>query len=116
MNFLIIEDNKSLAQSLGELFNTLLNAECDICYTCKDGIKNIHDKQYDIIWADYYLVDGTSEKLINELQDHSHLPHLVFISGADIEKKSFRYQNLNFLAKPINPQEAMDLAKKLLNI
>ncbi|HMQ08841.1 MAG TPA: LytTR family DNA-binding domain-containing protein [Saprospiraceae bacterium] len=116
---LIIDDQLLIQQSLKKDIETYCH-QVEVFHTASsviEGIKVIQNGLPDIIFLDVELQDGDGFDLLDIVETKGI--HIIFISGSrEYAVKAFRYQAVDYLLKPIDPQqliEAVDRVRKLIN-
>ena len=116
---LIIDDQIIIQKSLKKDIETYCHQVnvIDTASSVIEGIKTIHHESPDIIFLDVELQDGDGFDLLDIIETKGI--HIVFISGSrEYAVKAFRYQAVDYLLKPIDPQqlkEAVDKVRKLIH-
>lgn len=112
LNVLAVEDN---ALARGALLR-MLKTHADIgdvveAATLAEARSNVAARQFDLVFLDVRLPDGTGTELGSELSAHVHAPALVYLTAdpaAAVE--AFRQGAFDYLLKPVG---ASDLARAL---
>lgn len=85
--------------------------------TVSDSVALIKEKQPDLVFLDVALKDGTGFDVLARFPKRAF--SIIFVSSAeDFAIKAFRFSAIDFLLKPINPDElraAIDKSKKHRN-
>lgn len=80
----------------------------------KSGIEFINEFKPELIFLDINMTDGTGFNLLEELD--FHVPKVIFTTAYDeFAIKAFKYKALDYLLKPIDPEEFKDSMKRLVN-
>ena len=103
MKFLLVEDNQELANAIcarmaqdGHVVDHAANLE--------DASAFVDTQEYDLILLDINLGDGTGFEVLEQCADKAF--HVIFTTAYDeYAIKAFKYSALDYLLKPINPQE-----------
>ncbi len=113
----IIDDEQDARESLEQLVdlycpNFKIIGKAD---SVKSGIKMIDTLIPDVILLDIKLGDGSGFDLINHFSKPSF--KVIFTTAFDqFAIKAFRYNALDYLLKPINPDELHDALKKTVTL
>lgn len=108
----IIEDEVRIQQGLQHLLNDINGVEVIGVAGCLKKAKLLIDKERpDILLLDVNLEDGNGFELIETL-DHREFA-LIFITAYDNHAiQAIKYQALDYLLKPIDPEELEDAIEK----
>ena len=107
MKILIIEDEKNLAESIGQY----LSGEyylCEFATTFKEALEKVETFQYDCILLDLMLPDGEGMQILHELKNQRKQDGIIIISARDsIEDKIQGLQTGadDYIAKPFHLSE-----------
>lgn len=110
----IVEDEKASRDTLKGLISRYCGeveviGEADGVWT---GVKMIRDKQPDVVFLDIQMPDGSGFRLLEELKDTPF--DIIFTTAYDqFAIKAIRYSALDYLLKPINPDELVLAIHKL---
>ncbi|MEQ9405436.1 MAG: LytTR family DNA-binding domain-containing protein [Cyclobacteriaceae bacterium] len=113
---LIIEDEKLTAERLESLVHTY--TEVDIIerlYSVKSAVKWLQKNELpQIIFLDIQLGDGTGFDILREIDSW---PHVIFTTAFDqYALEAFKYNSLDYLLKPVKPEELKNAVEKLYRI
>lgn len=110
---LIIDDEKHVIESL----RALLRLYCPNVEVVADagsipeGLQKINIFGPDLVFLDIAIGEESGFDLLNQLQPLSF--HLIFVTGySEFAIKAFRYNALDYLLKPIIPQQLMEAVEK----
>lgn len=116
-NILVIDDELSMCTLLEKfLSKNGFNVESTI--SGKQGIHLMKNKFYDVILCDYRLTDITAEELFEEIKKNSTNSVVIFITGyanLNIAVNLIKEGAYHYLAKPLNPDELLDIINKSLS-
>lgn len=115
MTALILDDEKQsralIRQYLENQFPQVITEEASSIAEGKISIKN---KSYDLIFLDINLGSGTSFDLLDELKDIRG--QIIFITAhAEFAIKAFKYSAVDYLVKPIDPDEFQTAVQKAID-
>jgi two-component system, LytTR family, response regulator len=80
-----------------------------------DGIKAIKELHPDLILLDINMKDGTGFDLIRAFPEINF--KVIFISAFDKNTiRAFKLSGLEYLTKPVNPEEIADAIKRVMNL
>ncbi|MDQ3016660.1 MAG: LytTR family DNA-binding domain-containing protein [Bacteroidota bacterium] len=116
MTALILDDEKQSRNLIRRyLQNQFPHIIADEAATLEEARVFIRDKQYDIIFLDIHLGHGTSFDLLDTMQHISS--SIIFITAhSEYAIKAFKYSAVDYLVKPIDPEEFEAAVKKVLQI
>ena len=115
MRVLIVEDEKRLAQALGQIMEEQ-HYQVDIVYDGADGLDYALSGQYDIVILDVMLPKKDGFEVVHELREQKiSTPVLMLTARDDISDK---VQGLDcgadyYLTKPFEPQELLACIRAL---
>lgn len=110
----IIEDEKKSQLALVAMLerycpNVLILGEAD---GMRSGISMIRSAKPDVIFLDIQMPDGSGFRLLEEVRDMDL--EIIFTTAFDqYAIKAIKYSALDYLLKPIVPQELVDAVKKV---
>ena len=111
---IIIEDEKKSRETLLGLlqkycFSVEIVAQAE---GYREGIKLVRKYKPDVIFLDIQMPDGSGFRLLEELKDMEF--EVIFTTAFDqFAIKAIKYSALDYLLKPIVPQELVDAVNKL---
>ena len=117
VKMLVVDDDQDMRTSLALQFE----AEGFIVDTADDGIpalSMIRQNDYDIILLDLNLPRMNGVTLMKELQQREKLPHVSIQTASNSLLKEIECVKLgakNYLLKPCDPAELMNVVTKTLN-
>lgn len=80
--------------------------------TYREGIELFKEHKPDVVFLDIQMPGGSGFKLLEELKDNSF--EVIFTTAFDqFAIKAIKYSALDYLLKPIIPQELIDAIKKV---
>lgn len=109
MRVLIVEDEKRLAQALGQIMEEQ-HYQVDIVYDGADGLDYALSGQYDIVILDVMLPKKDGFEVVHELREQKiSTPVLMLTARDDISDK---VQGLDcgaddYMTKPFSPEELL---------
>src|SRR5690554_4919048 len=116
-NILVIDDELSMCTLLEKfLSKSGFNVESTI--SGKQGVHLMKNKFYDVILCDYRLTDITAEDLFDEIKKNSNNSVVIFITGyanLNIAVNLIKEGAYHYLAKPLNPDELLEIINKSLS-
>jgi len=83
-NLLYIEDDEGLARLLQKRLERLDYA-VDIAATAEDGIKQIEQKQYDLVLLDYHLPKMNGIQTLDVLAERQNVPPIILLTASGDE-------------------------------
>jgi two-component system LytT family response regulator len=111
---IIIEDEKKSAETLRGLLNRYCpNVDIvDEAHGYREGIEKIRIHQPEVVFLDIQMPDGSGFKVIEELKDMDF--DVIFTTAFDqFAIKAIKYSALDYLLKPIDPEELTEAVKKV---
>jgi two-component system LytT family response regulator len=111
---IIIEDEKMSRETLRRMLEKYcptveVVAEAD---SYRKGLEQIKKYDPDVIFLDIQMPDGSGFRLLEELDDISF--EIIFTTAFDqFAIKAIKYSALDYLLKPIIPQDLVDAIKKV---
>ena len=117
----IIDDDENLRNGLKSLLKKYASeisiiGEAD---SVKTGISCITELKPQVVFLDIQMVDGTGFDLLNELskKEEKLTTNVVFITAHEqYAIKAFRFSALDFLLKPIDPDELKKVIEKIKSV
>jgi len=116
MKAIIIDDEKKAQEVLAKMLNKYCD-EIDIIAVADGvttGLEAIRTHQPNLIFLDIQMDDGTGFDLLNKLTKQNF--HLVFTTAFDaFALKGFKYSAMDYLLKPIDPDELINTVDRCLS-
>lgn len=115
MNGLIVEDNASAREGLGQL---LTNAGFSVS-TASDGaqaLAKLDEQRFDVMLLDIWMPQMTGLELLERLRDKPGLPKILVMTADDTPETlllSLRKQAHQFVRKPIDPKGLLEVLRNL---
>lgn len=114
----LIDDDKHLRKGMKGLLERyaseiLIIGEAE---SVKTGILALEKYQPQVVFLDIHLSDGTGFDILEQLAKTSEKtrPHIVFITAHEqYALKSFKFSALDFLLKPVDPEELQKTITKI---
>lgn len=117
---ILIDDDTNLRQGMKTLLSRYSPAihiigEADSLET---GIALLLEEQPQVVFLDIHLGDGTGFDLLEEINKRGKLNfQIVFITAHEqYAIKAFRFSALDFLLKPVDPEELEKVIEKIKNV
>ncbi len=117
MAVLLIEDDRTFQRIL-EGFLTKNKFETVACSTAKEGLAAVTRQDFELVLLDYRLPDGTGMEVLEQIKhNHPQLPVIIMTSYSDIRTavKAMKAGALEYITKPVNPDELLLLIKSALS-
>ncbi len=114
---LLVEDDLTFTRLI-QNFLTKHGYEVESLTDIKSSLSAIRSGSYDLLLLDYRLPDGNSLDMLTTLRDEGIvLPSLIMTSFQDIRTavKAMRSGVLDYITKPINPEELLMVLKEAFN-
>jgi two-component system LytT family response regulator len=121
INAVLIDDDKNLREGMKGLLarfapNITIIGEAD---SVASGIEVLTKLKPDVVFLDIQLNDGTGFDILEKLtvQQKTITSHVVFITAHEqYAIKAFRFSALDFLLKPVDPEELQIVIKKIESV
>lgn len=116
MKALVIDNEKNIRTTVMDLISAFCPqitsvVEADGVVT---GLKKIHELQPDIVFTDVEMDDGTGMEMLSKLSEIKF--QVIFITAHNkYAIDAFRFSAIDFLTKPINPDELAKSVQKAEN-
>lgn len=116
----LIDDDKHLRKGLKALLERYTN-DINIvgeAESVKTGFSTIVNLQPQILFLDIHLSDGTGFDILEQLSNSNYKNnfHIVFITAHEqYAVKAFKFSALDFLLKPVDPEELQKTILKIKN-
>lgn len=121
INAVIIDDDTNLRDGMKAMLH-IYAPEITVlgeAESVQSGINLIKNVQPDVVFLDILMNDGTGFDILEQLnQEHrQNSPHIIFITAHEkFAIKAFRFSALDFLLKPVDPDELKDVIIKIKNL
>lgn len=117
----LIDDDSNLREGMKMMINQhtpniQIIGEAD---SVKSGIELMEIAEPDIAFLDILMNDGSGFDILEKLNEKSRRinSHIIFITAhEEFAVKAFRFSALDFLLKPVNPEELQSVLKKIKNV
>jgi two-component system LytT family response regulator len=114
MKVLVVDNEKNIREGVVELIHDFCEDVTEIHQAngVQSGLSKIEDLKPDVVFLDVELDDGTGMDLLSKL--HQINFHLIFITAHNkYAIDAFKFSAIDFLLKPIDPQELINAFKKV---
>lgn len=114
MNILVVDNETNTRESIVQLIECFCPFEAEIYQATGvlDGLKAIAEINPNVLFLDVELDDGTGMDLLSKLSEIDF--HVVFITAHNqYAIDAFRYSAIDFLLKPIQPDELIEAFDKI---
>lgn len=117
----LIDDDGNLREGMRMMIN-LYAPEIQIvgeADSVKSGTELIETAKPDIVFLDIMMNDGTGFDILEKLNEKfgNVASQIIFITAhEEFAIKAFRFSALDFLLKPVNPEELQSVLKKIKNV
>ena len=112
---IIIDDEKDARNSIRLIIENAfpqINI-IDEAHSVESAVAKIKKHSPDLLFLDITLTDGTGFDILSHFQNPTF--KVIFITGHnELAVKAFRYNALNFILKPINPDEIIEAVTRSL--
>jgi len=117
----LIDDDGNLREGMRMMINFYapeiqIVGEAD---SVKSGTELIETAKPDIVFLDIMMNDGTGFDILEKLNEKfgNVASQIIFITAhEEFAIKAFRFSALDFLLKPVNPEELQSVLKKIKNV
>jgi len=112
---LLIEDDRTFSKIL-EGFLVKNHFEVTSSYNGSEGLKAFHERDFQIVLLDYRLPDATGIEILEVIKNTKpETSVIIMTSFSDIRTavKAMRAGALEFITKPVNPDELLMLLKEV---
>lgn len=113
---LIIDDDQAIAKMLAKMISKI-DHQADFELTLKDGLKKAVDKDFDVIFLDVQMPDGSGLDAIKQLRARPEPPEVIIITGAgDPDGAELAINNgaWDYIQKPLSPKKIILPIKRVL--
>lgn len=118
---LLIDDDDNLRSGMKSL---LLRYAPEIqiigeANSVKTGVEAIENLQPQVVFLDIQMTDGTGFDILEQIAQRNgkSTSHIVFITAHEqYAIKAFRFSALDFLLKPVDPEELQKVIEKIKNV
>src|SRR5690606_41967598 len=115
---ILIDDDKNLREGMKKLLalfapNIKIIGEAD---SVASGVEAITNLQPQVVFLDIQLNDGTGFDILEKVAERNKTitSNIVFITAHEqYAIKAFRFSALDFLLKPVDPEELQKVIKKI---
>lgn len=114
MKVLVVDNEDEIRSSVVELIKAFCSdvEELMEANSVASGLESISKNSPDVVFLDVELGDGTAMDLLSKLEKIDF--HLIFITAHNkYAIDAFRFSAIDFLLKPINPEELMLTIEKI---
>ena len=111
MNVLVVEDNVSTNKIIAESIERQ-HHKVEIAHTCRDALKKVIQKKFDLVLLDIFLPDCMGYELIPQFKERWHDMGIVTITdrhSQDLECKVRKLGILYYMTKPFAMEEINDI-------
>lgn len=117
MKVVVIDDEPKARKNIRSIVS-LINSDIQIVAEADDvktGYLTILEHNPDIVLLDIQMPDGTGFDLLDKFSEINF--HVIFITAFDnFAIKAFKYSAIDYLLKPINPQEFKEAFDKIYQL
>lgn len=116
MKALVIDNEKNIRETVVDLITAFCPQITSISQAdgVVTGLKKIHEINPDIVFTDVEMDDGTGMEMLSKLSDIKF--QVIFITAHNkYAIDAFRFSAIDFLTKPINPDELAKSVQKAEN-
>lgn len=107
----LIDDEKNALQLLNSKLDSIKDIEIvGTAGSVRDGLRLIRSSEFDILFLDVELVDGTGFEMLNQLPEIDFF--IIFTTAYNqYAVEAFKVHAIDYLLKPINQDELMEAIK-----
>lgn len=113
---LIIDDDQQLCEMLAKLIQQM-GHQAHRCFTLKDGLKRVREEDYDVVFLDVKMPDGSGLNILPKIRETPSAPEVVIMTGfgdADGAETAIKNGAWDYLQKPLLPKNIMLPIKRVL--
>ncbi len=113
---LIIDDDYDTCEVL-QFMISHIGHSAEYCHTLHDGVDAVKKKEFDVVFLDVQLPDGSGLDYIKTIQALENSPEVIVITGAgDPDGAEIAIKNgaWDYLQKPLSPKNIMLPVKRVL--
>lgn len=114
LNTIIIDDEKDARDTLRNFIEEYCSSQLTIieeANSVASGLTAIQSLSPDLVFLDIQMNDGTGFDLLDQLSNYNF--SLIFTTAFDrFAVQAFRYSAIDYLLKPINPDELIEAVEK----
>jgi len=112
-NILIVDDELDICSILTQQLSKL-GFQTSYCLTIQDALSRVSQTDYDLIFVDLNLTDGSGYDLISSLQKHDRSVKIVVISAYDSERQKALKSGADlFVPKPFSKKSIEGVLRRL---
>jgi len=115
-NVLIIDDDKAICKMLSEMVKRLEH-DVTTAFTLKDGLEKALSKDFDVVFLDVMLPDGSGLDLIPKIRETASSPEVIIMTGygsADGAEIAIKSGAWDYIQKPVTPKNITLPLKRIL--
>jgi DNA-binding response OmpR family regulator len=110
---LVVDDEVEICLLVTQYLKKL-GYEASFCLSIADALLKISTTEYDLLFVDLNLADGSGYELMRALQDSKSTSKVIVISARDSERQMAMQRGANlFLAKPFTKNSINESLQKL---
>jgi len=104
---LVVDDSKVEGIYIKFLLDKLDKVDATVCPGFEEALELAEKDKYDLIIADYYTIDGTSDMLIEDIREkcekNAETPVVAMGRDIDFAEENFLKNNgfINYIEKPV---------------
>ena len=114
---IIVDDEQHCIDRLSMLLKDHFGRAIDVieaCRTVEEGVRAIHSLQPGLVFLDVQIHDKTGFDLLNQLNKRDF--EVIFTTAFDnFAVQAFRFSAIDYLLKPIDPDDLQEAISKLQN-
>lgn len=117
MRAIIVEDELNVREGFVKLINTFCPEVniIDVAETVETALEIINNSEFEILFLDINLPDGSGFDLIHRLQNRNF--HIVFVTAYDqYAIDAFKISAVDYLLKPVSPDLLKNALQKLKSL
>jgi two-component system NtrC family response regulator len=79
-NVLIIDDDKLVCDSIANVIKSMGHIPTSV-FTLKEGLEKVHSKDFEIVFLDVRMPDGSGLNILRDVQETPSFPEVIIITG-----------------------------------
>ena len=113
---LIIDDDKAVCKMLSEMVKRLEH-DATTAFNLKDGLKEAISKDFDVVFLDVMLPDGSGLDIVSQIREKASPPEVIIMTGygsADGAEIAIKSGAWDYIQKPLTPKKTILPLKRIL--
>lgn len=111
-NILIVDDERDICLLVRSILKRKTAAKIDLAYSVSEGKEKLHEVNYDLVFFDVRLRDGSGIELVEEVRSNRETPPYIAMISAYTSKVDLEVMddlNVNeFIPKPLSSEKIIN--------